>query len=143
MHRFSWKWQFVSNKGKGRISKRVFQENKARQIFRKTNIFTPWYAHVSTCANQGVKRTFCRPWYAHVRTCANQGVKNFLFSENLACLVFLKHAFWDCLITDELCQQLVLQEPVSWFTVKLCWFLCVSYSCVFCTFRILAFSGLR
>ena len=37
---------FVVNKAKGRISKRVFQENKARQIFRKTNIFTPWYAHV-------------------------------------------------------------------------------------------------
>ena len=31
----------VGNKAKGRISKRVFQENKARQIFRKTNIFTP------------------------------------------------------------------------------------------------------
>ena len=29
---------FVSNKAKGLISKRVFQENKARQIFRKTNI---------------------------------------------------------------------------------------------------------
>ena len=28
----------VSNKGKGRILKRVFQENKARQIFPKTNI---------------------------------------------------------------------------------------------------------
>ena len=26
----------VINKAKGRISKRVFQENKARQIFRKT-----------------------------------------------------------------------------------------------------------
>ena len=29
------------NKAKGRISKRVFQENKARQIFRKTNISYP------------------------------------------------------------------------------------------------------
>ena len=28
----------VGNKVKGRISKRVFQENKARQIFRETNI---------------------------------------------------------------------------------------------------------
>ena len=28
-------WQFIGNKAKGRISKRVFQENKARQIFRK------------------------------------------------------------------------------------------------------------
>ena len=29
---------FVDNKAKGRISKQVFQENKARQIVRKTNI---------------------------------------------------------------------------------------------------------
>ena len=29
---------YAGNKAKGRISKRVFQENKARQIFRKTNI---------------------------------------------------------------------------------------------------------
>ena len=29
---------FVGNKAKGRIPKRVFQKNKARQIFRKTNI---------------------------------------------------------------------------------------------------------
>ena len=33
--------EFVGNKVKGRISKRVFQENKARQIFRKTNISYP------------------------------------------------------------------------------------------------------
>ena len=31
----------VGNKEKGRISKRVFQENKARQIFRKMNISYP------------------------------------------------------------------------------------------------------
>ena len=31
----------VGNKAKGRNSKRVFQENKARQIFRKTNISYP------------------------------------------------------------------------------------------------------
>ena len=30
--------QFVSNKAKRRISKRVLQENKARQIIQKTNI---------------------------------------------------------------------------------------------------------
>ena len=29
----------VGNKAKGRILKRVFQENKTGQIFRKTNIF--------------------------------------------------------------------------------------------------------
>ena len=33
--------QIVGNKANGRISKRVFQENKARQIFRKTNISYP------------------------------------------------------------------------------------------------------
>ena len=35
-----------SNKEKGRISQPVFQENKARQFFRKTNLSYPWYAHV-------------------------------------------------------------------------------------------------
>ena len=30
--------QSMGNKAKGRISKRVFQQNKARQIFRKMNI---------------------------------------------------------------------------------------------------------
>ena len=40
---FKWKSElrghFVGNKAKGRISKRVFQENKARQIFRKNEHF--------------------------------------------------------------------------------------------------------
>ena len=39
-------FNIVSNKAKGRISKRVFQENKARQIFRKTNISYPWHAYI-------------------------------------------------------------------------------------------------
>ena len=79
--------QIVGNKAKGRISKRVFQENKAHQIFRKTNISYPL-----------IRR----------RTCAYQGVRNVRFSENLACFVFLKHPFRDspfCLITDELLNQ--------------------------------------
>ena len=33
--------EIVGNKAKGRISKRVFQENKARQIFRKNEHFLP------------------------------------------------------------------------------------------------------
>ena len=33
--------QIVGSKAKGRISKRVLQENKARQIFQKTNISYP------------------------------------------------------------------------------------------------------
>ena len=75
---------FAGNKAKGRISKRVFQENQARQIFRKTNISYP---------------------LIRTRTCAYQGVRNVCFSKNLACLVFLKHPFWDLpfyVITDGL-----------------------------------------
>ena len=34
-------FEFVGNRAKGRISKRVFQENKAHQIFLKTNISYP------------------------------------------------------------------------------------------------------
>ena len=64
--------RFVGNKIKGWISKRVLQENKARQIFRKTNISYPL-----------------------IRTRTYQGVRNVCFSENLACFVFLKHPFWD------------------------------------------------
>ena len=55
-----------------RISKRVFQENQARQIFRKTDISYP---------------------LIRARTCAYQEVRNVCFSENLAYLVFLKHRF--------------------------------------------------
>ena len=32
---------FIGNKAKGHISKRVFQENKTRQIFRKMSISYP------------------------------------------------------------------------------------------------------
>ena len=44
----------VGNKAKGRILKQVFQENKAHQIFRKTNISYP-LIHTRTCAYQGVR----------------------------------------------------------------------------------------
>ena len=79
-------WQFVGNKARGRISARVFQENKARQIFRKTNIFY------------------------------SQGVKNVRFWGNLACFFFLEHPFWDspfCLITDSFCCSPNNYENVS------------------------------
>ena len=58
----------VGSKSKGRISKRALQENKARHIFRKTNI---------SCL------------LIRTRTCAYQGVRNVRFSENLVCFVFL------------------------------------------------------
>ena len=45
------KHQCVGNKAGRRISKRVFQENKASQIFRKKNIFYPL---IRTRTYQGV-----------------------------------------------------------------------------------------
>ena len=47
--------KFVGNNTKEQISKRVFQENKARQIFRKTNISYPMIL-TRTFASQGVKK---------------------------------------------------------------------------------------
>ena len=46
--------QVVGNKARGRISKRLFEENKARQVFRKTNISYS-LVHTRTYAYQGVK----------------------------------------------------------------------------------------
>ena len=82
---------FVGNKAKGQIWKRVFQENKAHQIFRKTNI------------SYRLIRTLIR-----TRTCAYQGARNVSFLENLTCFVFSKHPF--CLISDDF-------KPVFPFTV--------------------------
>ena len=75
--------RFVGNKTKGQIWKQVFQENKARHIFRKMNISYP---------------LIC------TRARAYLGVRSIRFSENLACFVFFKHLFGDLLfflITDE------------------------------------------
>ena len=69
------------------ISKRVFQENKARQIFRKTSIYFS--------SNPDTRTYLCL-----------SGGKIVRFSENLTCFVFLKHPFEIrppfCLITEEI-----------------------------------------
>ena len=48
-------FDFVGNKAKGRISKRVLQENKARQVFRIKNISYPL---IRTCLSGGKKCSF-------------------------------------------------------------------------------------
>ena len=59
-----YKNQIVGKKAEGRISKQVFQENKACQIFPKTNIFYS-LIHTCTCACQGVKMlVFRKMWRA-------------------------------------------------------------------------------
>ena len=110
----TWLWH------KGRISKWVFQENKACQIFQKTNLFLPPDAHTSLVIRQkSESQNMCfkktkqvdffekrNIFYPLTRTCtcAYQGVKNIRFSKNLTCFVFLKRTFWDspfCHITHE------------------------------------------
>ena len=43
----------VGNKAKERISVRVFQENKARQIFRENENFLPSDTHTYVCVSEG------------------------------------------------------------------------------------------
>ena len=84
---FSFQLNIVGNKAKGRISKRVFQENKAHQIFRKTKFLT---TRKHTTPNFPKNELF---------------LINVCFSENLVCFVFLKRPFWDSpfgLITDDI-----------------------------------------
>ena len=50
-------WLFVGNVPKGRISKRVFQEDKTRQILRKMNISYP-LIRIRTCVSEGKKCLF-------------------------------------------------------------------------------------
>ena len=75
------------------------QENKARQIFRKTNISYPL-----------------------IRTCAYQRVRNVRFQENLARFVFLKHPFWDSplsLIAEEISSK--CDKYRSWIDWSIEW----------------------
>ena len=71
------------------ISKRVFQENKAHQIFRKTNIYYP---------------------LIHTRTCAYQGVRNVGFPKNLAGFVFLKHLWPPCNVSKNTCPLVIFEQ---------------------------------
>ena len=55
---YSRSWdKIVGNKAKGRIAKRVFQENKGRQIFQRTNISYPMI-HTYVCVSGGKKCSF-------------------------------------------------------------------------------------
>ena len=50
----------VGNKAEGRISKRVFQEKKARQIFLKNENFLSPDTHTYVCVSGGKKCSFFR-----------------------------------------------------------------------------------
>ena len=66
--------KFVCNKAKEQISKRMFQKNKACQVFRKTNFSYP---------------------LIRTRACSYQGVRNVCFQKIWPALFFLKHPFRD------------------------------------------------
>ena len=57
-------YYLVGNKVKGRNSKRVFQENKALQIFRKTNMSYPFIR------TQGLHKTF----WVTTKKCENKNL---------------------------------------------------------------------
>ena len=66
----------IGNKAEGRTSKRVFQENKALQIFGKTNISYPPDTHTYVCVSGGKKYFFFRKiwralfsWNTHFEIC--------------------------------------------------------------------------
>ena len=54
---------FVGNKAKGQISRRVFQENKARQIFQKVNICYPLIRTGTYVCVSGGKKYLFFEWF--------------------------------------------------------------------------------
>ena len=69
--------QFVGNKAKGRISKRVFQENEPRQIFRKTNISNTLTHTRTKRMNHYSYRKDCRVFFFFFGSNYNAGNENF------------------------------------------------------------------
>ena len=60
---------YVGNKAKGRISKRLFQENKARQIFRKSNISYPLIRTRNVLRYAPVLRFALLPYNRQLQSC--------------------------------------------------------------------------
>ena len=105
------------------ISKRVFQENNACQIFRKTNISYPLIRR-RTCSflgKFGVLFSWNTFWDLHV--CVSGGKKCSFFGKfRVLCFFFLKHALRDspfCHFTDDLWTK----EKGSFISVKFLSFL--------------------
>ena len=63
----SFKTEFVGNKAKGRISKRVFQENKARQILQNNKHFLPPDTHTYVLFQRKPLTMMKNPFYFILR----------------------------------------------------------------------------
>ena len=57
-------WNFVGLKAKGWISKRVFKENKARQVPEKRTFLIPWYEHIRVRIRESEMFVFWKIWRA-------------------------------------------------------------------------------
>ena len=84
--------------------------------------FPKWFGCVQVTSNSSVIR---QKGDLKTGVSRKQSTLNVRFSENLACLVFLKHPFWDspfCLISDELCRfehfQNFLKSSLSTLALK-------------------------
>ena len=88
---------FAGNKTKERISKRVFQGNKARQIVRKTNISYP---------------------LIRMRTCVYQEVRMFVFWK-----IWRAFCSWNTRFEIRSCYRRIGVTPASpWFSNDMFWF---------------------
>ena len=56
-------YELIGNKAKGRISKWLLQENRARQIFRKTNISYPLIRTLTCAYHVGRNIRFSEIWH--------------------------------------------------------------------------------
>ena len=89
--------KIVGNKANGRISKRVFQEKKARQIFRKMNIFYPLIRTRTQGFPNSVKRWGWRGDWKFCWRGGGKGICTRNFFRSFEAFVILKlifHIYW-------------------------------------------------
>ena len=85
------------------LKRRYRLKNCISSAIRQKGEFQNWCCKKTKHAKFSEKRAFLTSWYAC--TSAYQGIRIVLFSENLACFIFLKHPFWDlsfCPVTEDI-----------------------------------------
>ena len=117
---------YVGNETKGRISKRVFQENKARQIFQKTNIS---YPQIRTCTWRALFSWNIRfeilPFALLPTNSDFFRFYDFSFSSNekkiLKISLKCHSAFWYLSVcsTCQIMMELFLRKSIDWFLIFL------------------------
>ena len=115
---------FVGNKAKGLIRKRVFQENKAHQIFRKTNISYP-LIRTNEVTNLNIilviifMKFLCVEKISNLQTISSSNVPDFLEKSKFS---WIKSVIWTAhLLTKMKTLSVTLFFLVNrtWMTVKM------------------------